>query len=1769
MVEIRGYKLLGLFQTTSSNLLFRAVREADQRPVIVKTPRMEHAGPRERARYEREYRLMQRLQGTPGVPEILGYELIKENPVLLLEDVGGLALSEQLRQPFAASRLLSIAVPLVATLAEVHRRGVIHKDIKPANILLTGERVWLIDFGLATLQQVEQVEGAAAALVEGTLAYMSPEQSGRMNRVVDYRTDFYSLGITLYQLLTGQLPFHGRDALEWIHAHIAQAPVPPHERLASVPPMLSAVVLKLLAKPAEERYQSAEGLKADLERCQEALRRGELAAFPLGQKDFSTRFQLPQRLYGREAETAALQETFERVVREGRPEWLLVSGYSGIGKSSVVHELHKPVLQRRGFFVSGKFNQFQRDVPYATLAQAVRALVQQVLAGSNTEVVAWRQRLLAAFEGKGQVLVDLVPQLEQVVGKQPAVPELPPTETRNRFNRLFQRLLGVFATSEHPLVLFLDDLQWADLASLRLLQYLITHPDTPPLLLIGAYRDNEVSASHPLALALAEVRAAGGQLEELHLGPLSITQTRQLVAEALPGAEPPLVEPLAELLQEKTGGNPFFLLQLFQTLHHEGLVARSPQGDWRWDADAVRARGYSDNVVDFMAGRLRQLPAPAQQVLRLAACVGNAFTVETLALVSHQGDLEVEQRLEPVLQEGLVVQTAPQHYRFLHDRIQQAAYSFIPEEERQSVHLEIGRLLWARLPPEELHERLFDVAGHLNAGSALLTDPEERLRLARLNTEAGLRAKASTAHRSAIGFFTMAFQLLPGDPWKTEPDLAFKLRLEQARSESANGNISEARRLIEDLLPRAPTLQHLAAGSQLKAEILLTTGEAKAATACLRECLERFGVNIPSQPTWEDAAAARAEVESLLGDRPVESLVELPALADPQLQTVVGLLVAMISPAFFTDENLLALQLSRLVALTLRHGNTPASALGYVWYGLVTLTRFRDPRRGYEFGRLAQALIERHPAGALRSRVLFTLAQLSTWVRPLPNSKELAQEAFQYAVQGSDFQGACYCCLTLATLPLFMGTELAEVFREMGAAADFPRKVNFRSGQDYLLILQSFVQQMRGLNESFTSLSMEDASEQYLESRKSAGLAPQDCLYAIVKARSRFMCGLYEEARLAAEQARSLRWALLGRIPMLDYHQFRALTLAACYPQASAPQQQEYLEQLREHHQQLAEWAESCPQTFLAVERMVAAELERLRGRAEAAMQAYEEAIQAAHTHGLIQNVALASELAASFWKQRGYPTIATSYARQAREAYSQWGAEGKVRQMDEQWPHLAELPSASQNTTYDTGPTRLDALSIVKGQQALSSEINLEKLVSTLMRVALQSAGAQRGALVLAQDAELQVKALVDSSAREARPMFGQPTAEELPWTVLSYVSRTSEHVLVDDTSKPHAFSSDTFFSRSHARSLLCLPLRRKQIHGVLYLENSLATGAFSPGRIALLQHLASHAVISLENARLYSEVQQAEAALRRANEELEERVEERTRELKQAQARLVETARMVGMAEVASSVLHEVGNTLNSLVVATESLRNEVAASRVGRVEQVASLLEQHQHVLPEFLTQDARGRHLVPYLTSLAGLLNQEQAALQEGLRDMTRHVERVRSIVQLQQTYAKSTLLEEECELAEVVEEALRLHQTPLQGAGVQVMTELEPLRLKVDRHRLLQILLNLLSNARQALEAVPPGQRMLRLRLRREGEWIHLQIEDNGHGIAPEARSQLFSQGFTTRKDGHGLGLHSSALAAQLMGGQLTLESAGLGQGATATLTLPTSGPEPVAAQAPM
>ncbi|OJH42589.1 trifunctional serine/threonine-protein kinase/ATP-binding protein/sensor histidine kinase [Cystobacter ferrugineus] len=1753
MLDIPGYRVLSTLRATGSNVLLQAVREADGLPVIIKTPLTATPGRTESERYRREFAILQRLRDVRGVARPHACERLGERPVLLLERMEGQTLSESTGQPLELPRFLSLALSLASTLEEVHCRDVIHKDIKPSNILLepSGE-ARLIDFGVATLQRVEHLDAGPTHLVEGTLAYMSPEQTGRMNRAVDYRTDFYSLGVTFYELLTGHHPFQGRDALEWFHAHMARKPRPPHELNPRVPPSLSAIVLKLLAKVAEERYQSAAGLQADLERCREALSQGVREVFPLGTRDTPTRFQLPQRLYGRQAQVATLLEGFERVARTGRPELFLVSGYAGIGKSSVVQELHKPVVERRGLFLSGKFDQFQQDVPYVTLAQTLRGLVQQVLAGSEEELARWREQVNRAWEGRGRMLVDLVPQLEVLVGPQPALQEVPPREAQRQLHWVVRQFSSVFATRERPMVVFLDDLQWADLASLQLLAHLLSGPEALPVLWIGAYRDNEVKPSHPLLLALEEVREAGVRVTDLRLEPLSVAQVEQLVADALPGAAREVVVPVSALVHEKTGGNPFFLLQLLVALHQDGLLVRVPGSGWRWDAEGGRAREYSENIVDFMVGKLRQFPPGTQHLLRLAACVGDHFSLQLLGTLAHLGEVgEVEQGLEPALREGMLVRTGPEQYRFLHDRIQQAAHCLLSEAEREALHLRIGRLLLESLSPEELRESIFDVVGQLNAGMALIEDPTERHQLARLNAEAGCKARAAVSLRPAITCFTTAFALIPGDPWATDPELAFKVRLEQALCSFMQGDIAEARRVVEELRPRARTPSDIVAVYTLKQDVHFAAREGQEGMACMLECLALLGMPLPRHPSQEETMAVHEEVWALLGARSIESLIELPPMAHPDMKLVVRALLKLFYAAAATSKNLVIIALSRMVSLSLRHGFVDATASGCSWFGLIIGTYFNRYREGLAFARLALGFTERYNLPTSRAGVLLCLQYISPWNQPFPEVQQGLLGAFRHSLQVGDTTVAAYSNLLVATTRLAMGHHLEEVYQELIVHGEFARKSGFLDPQEVLLLLQRFVQQLRGHTLSFDTLNGDGFEEQSFEARIPGGMIRTWSSYWIIKLQSRFMCGAYAEARQAADKVAELLWVHNDIFHLRGFHLFRALTLAACFEGATSEEQRQFLEAIQSHQRQFARWVENCPENFRALERLVSAELARLEGRSEEATRAYEEAIRSAREKGALQYVGLASELAANFWRTRQAPIVAQTFAREARAAYWQWGALGKVQQMESLWPHLSSSSSTEEErTTRGTESDRLDALTVVKAQQAVSSEIVLERLVTTLLRAAIENAGALRGALLLPHGNTLSVAALFDPSREEADP--------GLPWTLLAYVRRTREHVLIGDASKPHPFSSDEYLAHSGARSLLCLPLlRQEQLSGVLYLENNLTTNAFSPARLTILEHLASQAAISIENARLYEDVQRARMELRRANEELEQRVEERTRELEQAQARLVDTAREVGMAEVASNVLHNVGNVLTSAVVNLETMRQSVGASRVGRLKRATSLLLEHRADLAGFLAEGARGSHLLGYFSALADELVREQTRLMEDMDAMGRHIEHIRAIVQVQQTYARTTLLTEECDLAQLIDDALRIQLPVLQRHGVSVRRELSPVpKVKVDKHKVLQILINLLSNATHALDPMPEGMRHLWVRLRAEGPMARIQVVDDGVGIAPEVKGRLFSHGFTTRKGGHGFGLHSSALAAQLLEGRLTIESEGPGKGAVSTLELP-------------
>jgi predicted ATPase/signal transduction histidine kinase len=1373
------------------------------------------------------------------------------------------------------SQFLRLAVGLASALGKLHQRCLIHKDIKPANILVDSASgaVWLTGFGIASRLPRERQSAEPPEMIAGTLAYMAPEQTGRMNRSIDSRSDLYSLGVTFYQMLTGALPFSASDPMEWVHCHIARQPVPPDRYAKGIPAPLSAIVMKLLAKTAEERYQTAAGVAGDLRRClTEWEAHCHIDPFQLGAHDVSDRLLIPERLYGREREIDALLASFDRVVADGTPELVLVSGYSGIGKSSVVHELHKMLVPPRGLFASGKFDQYKRDIPYATLAQAFQSLVRPLLGQSEAELGGWRDALSKALGPNGQLIVNLVPELEVVIGRQPLVPDLPPQEAQNRFQMVFRRFLGVFARKEHPLALFLDDLQWLDRATLDLLEHLLTHSEVRHLFLIGAYRDNEVGPAHSLLRTLEAIRDTGVRIQEIVLAPLRIDDVGRLVADAL-HCKPERARPLAELVQEKTGGNPFFAIQFFTALAEEGLLAFDPcVPAWQWDINHIRAKNYTDNVVDLMTGKLKRFSAITQEALKQLACLGNVAEIATLTRVHGETEEAMHAALWEAVHAGLVFRQESA-YKFLHDRIQQAAYTLIPEEQQAEVHLRIGRVLLASMTADELAEHLFEVANQFSRGAARVIDRHEKAQVAMIDLRAGRKAKASAAYASASVHLAAGMALLDERDWGSHYDLMFSLRLERAECELLTGNFDTAEQLIGELLQRGTSKVDQAVAYHLKVLLHTVKSENAQAVATALTCLHLFSIDIPARPSEAQVQAEYEMVWSNLAGRPIENLIDLPIMTDPVLQAAMQVLSTLLGPAYFTDLHLFSLLVCRMVNVSMQHGMCGASAHGCAYLGGLLGPLFHRYSEAYRFAKLACDLVEKHGFVAYRAKAYHAMAIVAVWTQ-IDTAIDFNRAAFRTAIETGDLTSACYSIARSVTILLLRNDPLDAVWRESETALDFVRKAKFRDVADTIVCRQRFIATMQGRTASFSTFSDAQFDEAAFEAQLTSDrTAMTGCFYWIIKLETRFLSGDHAEALAAAGKAKALLWVVIAHIQLVDYFYYTALTVAALYENATADEQTEWHELLIEHRDQLREWAENYPPTFGDKYTLVLAEIARIEGRDLDAMRLYEEAIRAARENGFAQNEGIANELAAQFYLKRGIEKVAHSYLRDARYCFLRWGALGKVKQLDEHYPAIKEQAAVRPTTTIGTSMEQLDLETVMKASQAVSSEIVLEELIETLMVIAVEHAGAERGLLILPHGEELRIaaEARTERGGVEVELQDASVTPLDLPDSLLHYVIRTHESVILDDASIQNLFSQDEYVRQWRPRSVLCLPLvKQAKLMGVLYLQNSLVPRVFTPNRLAMLEMLASQAAISLENAGLYADLQQENIVRKRAEEEL-----------------------------------------------------------------------------------------------------------------------------------------------------------------------------------------------------------------------------------------------------------------------------------------------------------
>jgi len=1735
-------------------------------------------------------------------------ELVRERTMLVVEYTGGEPLDRLIGQPMEIGQFLRLAVALSAALGRLHRQGLIHKDIKPANIIVnspTGQ-VWLTGFGIASRLPRERQTPEPPEFIAGTLAYMAPEQTGRMNRSIDSRSDLYALGVTFYEILTGHLPFTASDPMEWVHCHIARQPALPTERVRSVPAPISAIVMKLLSKTAEERYQTAAGVERDLRRCMsEWDEQRRIHQFTPGVRDFPDRLMIPEKLYGRDREVNLLLAAFDRVVSGGKPELVLVSGYSGIGKSAVVNELHKMLVPPRGLFASGKFDQYKRDIPYATLAQAFQSLIRPLLGKCEADLAVWRGALQEALGQNSRLIVDLVPDVRLITGEPPPITELSPQDAQGRFQLVIRRFISVFARPEHPLALFLDDLQWLDVATLDLLEGLLTQPDVQYLLLVGAYRDNEVQASDPLARKLEHIRQAGARVRDVRLAPLSREHVDQMVADTL-RCEPERSAGLARLLHEKTAGNPFFLIQFARALADEGLLAFDhEQPCWKWDINRIHAKAHTENVVDLMVEKLNRLPNDAQRALQVLACLGNRAEVAVLSLVREISVDQVHVDLMPAVALELIRHLAGA-YEFVHDRVQEAAYSLIPDRLRPAAHLRIGSILAAHGSAERLEEVIFDIVNQLNRGGALITSPDERERVVELNLIAARRAMGSAAFASALTYLVSGGALLTEDCWERRHELVFTLELHRAECEYVTGQPSAAEERLTALAARATTLVARAAVAALRVDLYMMLDQSERAIIVGLDYLRHLGVEWSDHPTAEEASGEYEGVWSQLGTRAIEELIELPVLVDATSLATLDILQKLVMPACAIDSNLHATVICRAVNLSIERGNCDASCYAYVWLGAIAGARFGDYKAGYRFGQLGCELIERRGWKRLEPRTFDIFGSLvMPWARPVKAARDFLRRALEGANSIGDVIFSAGTCSDICSNMLAAGDHLSDVEREAERGLELASTARFGGVCDMIAAQLRLVRMLRGSTSSLGSFDDGRFEEPLAERRlaSDSNLQIAECWYWIRKLQARFLAGDCSAAVEASVKAERLLWTSVSQLEEAEYHFYSALSRAAWCDSVSADERGQHMETLALHQRRLAMWTQNCPKNFENRAALVAAEMARLEGRDRDAMGLYEQAIRSARDNGFVQNEAIANELAAHFYVVRGFEKIANAYLRDARYCYLHWGAGGKVRQLEQSYPRLrAEAPISAPTSTILAPVEHLDLSTVIKVSEAVAGEIVLEKLIDTVMRTAIEHAGADRGLLVLPGDDGYLIHAEIivsgDSVKVDARQ--GMISSQKLPESVFRYVLRTKEVVLLNDVSSPGPFTTDEYICGHDARSVLCMPiLKQARLVGVLYLENHLTLHAFTPARMAVLKLLASQAAMSIENACLYRDLAQREAKIRRlvdaniigimiwnlpgrvldANEAFlrivgydhEDLISGRLswRDLTPPEWLDLDLQELVPKLKSAGSLqpferefFRKDGSRVPVLIgVATfEEGANEAVAFVLDLTER-----ERATEALRELQTELAHANRLATmghFAGSIAHEVNQPIGAAHNNARaamrfltvvppDMGEVTEALQCVVN--ETYRAGDILgrirdqvrklpprREAIDVNSAIEEVIALVRGELSKHRVSLQLQLGKGLTTVhgDRVQLQQVMLNLILNAIESM-SVDEGARELLISTE-SGPTVGVLVTvcDSGPGIAAEDREQIFESFYTTKSSGLGIGLPICRSIVDAHGGRL-------------------------------
>ncbi|GAB1543536.1 AAA family ATPase [Scytonema sp. NUACC21] len=1784
-MDILGYHAEEVLYESDNSLVYRAYRQRDNQRVILKMLKQAYPTPKRIAEFRREYEITKNLALT-GVVDAYSLETDQHRWVMVLEDFGGESV-QRIRQnkQLALNEFLSLAIEVTDILSQVHDLNIIHKDINPSNIVWnqTTLQIKLIDFGISTELSREATTFRNPDLLEGTLAYISPEQTGRMNRAVDYRTDFYSLGVTFYELLTNQLPFSTNDALELIHCHIARQCEPPHEHRADIPSVISAIVLKLMAKNAEDRYQTASGLKADLEKCLRQWQTlGQINSFPLGQQDVSGKFQTPQKLYGRDKEINRILAAFEQV-SQGSSEMVLVTGYSGIGKSALVKEVYKPITEKRGYFTSGKFDQYQKNIPYVALVQAFRSLIRQLLTESQAQIENWREKLLVVLGSNGQVIIDVIPEVELIIGSQPIVPELAPTEAQNRFNLMFQNFIQVFTQPSHPLVLFLDDLQWADTASLKLIELLMTAVDSHNLLLIGAYRDNEVSATHPLLLMLDEIRQRKTTIHQIVLAPLTLPDVTQFTADTL-NCSLEKARLLSELLLVKTHGNPFFMNEFLKSLYTEKLLKFDYQRNtWQWNLAQIQSRNITDNVVELMTAKLRKLGEETQQVLKLAACIGNQFELQTLAVIYEKSPQATASNLWAAMVEGLLLPLGDAYklidlnvegladevtveYRFAHDRIQQAAYSLIPEAEKQDVHWQIGQLLLQNTPLDEREQQIFNIVNQLNQGHDRLRHQTERDELVQLNLIAGRKAKASAAYQPAFHYLQIGIELLNSpqsvllnrDSWQQQYELTLTLYLEAAEAASLSNHFEELEQWTEVILQQAKTLLDTLKAYEIKVQAYFGQQQSSKAMMIGLQALQLCGVELPEKPIQADLVSRLEETKAIWAGRRIEDLIKQPKMTDATKRAAMLLLFLLASVASVGFPELFPFLILELVDLSLKFGNTSFSTSAYAAYGILLCGVTEDIDAGYQFCQLALILLERFDTKQFEAKTSFVFNTfVRHWKEHLRESLKSFLQIHQRGLETGDLIWSCLALFKYSLHAYWLGQELGvleqKIIKYNEVLHQYQQKIPLR----WIELLQQVVSNLLGKNQNPCRFAVKSNDEEIMLSLYHRANDLTSVFYFYVhKLLFGYLFQDYQQALEMANKMREYAGVALGFYSTAIGNFYESLAQLAIFPDATTSEQKCILEKVDINQKKMENWAHHAPMNFLHKFYLVEAERTRVLGKDSDAREYYDRAITLAQENEYLNEEALAYELAGRFYLAKGQKHVARHYLQDAHYAYQRWGAIAKVKDLEARYPQFlanASTDSLSTRLTVsitESGKTTSDVLdlnSVLQASQALASEIVLEKLLQKLMKILIENAGAQKGFLILhsqtnpiereeSQEGRWFIGASgnVDSEnviVLQSLPIESVDPKSQIPLlsaAIINYVARTQENVVLNDATNEGSFTRDRYIIATQPKSILCTPLLYQgKLSGILYLENNLTTGAFTSDRVEVLKILSAQAAISIENSRLYEQLEDY-------NRTLEQKVEVRTQELqeknqelasilkklKATQAQIIAQEKLASLGALTAGIAHEIKNPLNFV--------NNFAELSVELTQELLTEIENHKDHL------DPESRE---YIEEILNDLSQNAQKINE-------HGKRADNIVRGMLMHSRGQTCDERqltninALIAEAVSLAYHGMRAKETSFDITVETDYDDdiCQINIVPQNMSRALINVINNACYAAHKkamrfqTQPGEERekfsptLSVKTKNLGECVEISIRDNGDGIPPETQEKIFHPFFTTKPPGEGTGL---------------------------------------------